>query len=284
MDWLRAAGPLALALVSAVAIDQLTEARQLQPPGFRSPWRRVGGLMVVALVLYPGVFLSLAQIGAPLQIDFDAVATHELFLLHGMLLAALAAWLVLGFAGEVAMTSFPGVVLRQLGLRLRGVLRELVIGLGTGLLIWPVLLLAVLLVVGLLFLLGGETLLPAEPPAMIVWIAAMPIGVRLLIALSAGVVEEVFFRGFLQPRVGVALSTLLFVLAHLAYDQPFMLVGITLLSLYFATLTLWRQSVWAAIAAHFLFDAVQLLLVIPWALEQWHSGGSRELAPLVGMG
>ena len=94
-------------------------------------------------------------------------------------------------------------------------------------------------------------------------------------------VEERFFRGFLQPRVGIGVSTLLFVLAHLSYDQPFLLVGVSILSLVFAALVWWRQNVWPAIAAHFLFDAVQLLILIPWVLHQW-PGGSKALGPLAG--
>ncbi|HEY4588628.1 MAG TPA: CPBP family intramembrane glutamic endopeptidase, partial [Thermoanaerobaculia bacterium] len=87
------------------------------------------------------------------------------------------------------------------------------------------------------------------------------------ISLSAGVVEEGFFRGFLQPRVGIVMSTCLFVLAHFSYGQPFMLIGITLLSLIYAYLVRWRQTIWPAIAAHALFDGVQLLVVVPAALR-----------------
>jgi membrane protease YdiL (CAAX protease family) len=90
--------------------------------------------------------------------------------------------------------------------------------------------------------------------------------------LSAGVVEEVFFRGFLQPRVGIAASSALFALAHLSYEQPLMLLGILLLSVLFALLTRWRQSVWAAIAAHAVFDAIQLLVLIPWAMKMIGEG------------
>lgn len=56
-------------------------------------------------------------------------------------------------------------------------------------------------------------------------------------------------------------------LAHLSYDQPLMLVGITLLSLFYGALVRWRQSLWSAIVAHTLFDAIQLLVVIPLALR-----------------
>ena len=55
-----------------------------------------------------------------------------------------------------------------------------------------------------------------------------------------------------------------------------MLVGITLLSLIYALLVRWRQNIWPAIAAHFLFDAVQLLFVIPSALKYMESPGRRR--------
>jgi membrane protease YdiL (CAAX protease family) len=90
---------------------------------------------------------------------------------------------------------------------------------------------------------------------------------RLGIALSAGIVEETFFRGFLQPRIGIVLSTLLFALAHLSYDQPIMLVGVGLLSILYGLLVRWRRNLWPAIVAHFLFDAIQLLIVIPAVLR-----------------
>ncbi len=46
-----------------------------------------------------------------------------------------------------------------------------------------------------------------------------------------------------------------------------MLVGITLLSLLYGLMVKWRQNIWPAIAAHALFDAVQLLVMIPVALR-----------------
>ena len=60
-----------------------------------------------------------------------------------------------------------------------------------------------------------------------------------------------------------------------------MLVGVTLLSLTFAFIVRWRQSIWAAIVAHAVFDAIQLLFVIPWALRYTDSGGAEIFAFLV---
>lgn len=280
MEPLRIVGPIVLALVSATAVDQLTHARGLDPPGFRHPWRRAVALLLVAAVLYIGVFAALAQVGLPQGPPPTDLPPLQLFLLHAILVAALIVWLLLGFAGELPPgRSAVEVLGRQIGLVARQPLREVGLGLGLGLLIWPALLVVLLLVAAALYALGGSGLLPQEPPALVVWVAGLPVGVKVGVALSAGVVEEVFFRGFLQPRVGIGVSTLLFVLAHLSYDQPYMLIGITLLSLFFAGLVWWRQNLWAAIAAHFLFDAAQLVFLIPWVLRQWPNG-AKALGPV----
>jgi len=155
----------------------------------------------------------------------------------------------------------------QLGLLAPNVPREIGLGVLLGIAAWVVVLTGMMAIGGVLYALGGDKAIPKAPPAMVSWIAALPILVRLSIRLSAGVVEEGFFRGFLQPRVGIVLSTGLFVLAHFSYGQPFMLIGITLLSLIYAYLVRWRQTIWPAIAAHALFDGVQLLVVIPGALK-----------------
>jgi membrane protease YdiL (CAAX protease family) len=146
--------------------------------------------------------------------------------------------------------------------------RELALGVGVGVAIWGAVLAILTAVVGLLQTLGGADWMPREASPLIVFLASQPLWLRLAAALSAGFFEETFFRGFLQPRVGVLFSTLLFTLAHWSYGEPFMLVGVALLSLAYAMLARWRRSVWAAVAAHATFDAVQLLVLLPWALKQ----------------
>lgn len=155
----------------------------------------------------------------------------------------------------------------QLGFRAPSPLSEIGFGLVAGFAIWFAVLAAMFLVAVLVASLGGERFLPKQAPAMIPWIAGLPIGIRLLLSLSAGFVEETFFRGLLQPRVGIAFSTGCFVLAHAAYGSPFLLIGVTLLSLIYAFLVRWRQNLWPAIAAHALFDGIQLLVIIPAALR-----------------
>lgn len=292
MSLLRLLGPPLLALVTVLGIQWLTARRGLEPPGFRlavgdpsgagNLVRRSLALGLLWLVLWIGVFWPLGLIGETSQaIDTTLLSPGQLFMLHGLLVFCLVAWYVLGFVGpDPAWRSGGGAWAAQLGFRATDPLRELGIGLIAGLGAWMAVL-AILLVLGLaLWNLGGEEALPSEPPPVIPWIAGLSIWLRLGVSLSAGVVEETFFRGFLQPRVGIGLSSLLFVLAHASYEQPMMLVGVGLLSLAYAYLVKWRQSIWAAIAAHTLFDSIQLVVVIPAALKVLPEGGSEALAPL----
>jgi membrane protease YdiL (CAAX protease family) len=157
--------------------------------------------------------------------------------------------------------------LAQFGYLTPSIPREVGLGVLLGIGAWVAVLLALMMVAGAVWALGGENAVPKSPPALIPLLAGLPFGVRLLVSLSAGVVEESFFRGFLQPRIGIVFSTGFFVVAHLSYGQPFMLIGIAILSLIYAFLVKWRQSLWAAMAAHALFDGVQLLVVVPAALR-----------------
>jgi membrane protease YdiL (CAAX protease family) len=159
------------------------------------------------------------------------------------------------------------VLAGQLGLLAPDVPKELGWGLLVGVGSWFAVLLAAVVLALLLYAFGAEGAAPTKPPELVVWIAGLPLGVRILAALSAGIVEESFFRGFLQPRIGLWLSTAFFVLGHLAYGQPLLLVGIAVLSLIYGTLVRWRQNIWPAIAAHALFDGVQLLVFIPLTLK-----------------
>lgn len=276
VELLLVLGPLLLGALTAIAVDWSAERLQLQPPGLarRGPassgraLRRALVLTVMTVGFALAVFQSLAALGAEAEVDMSQVATWQLFFVHAILVSMLGFWYLVGFGGLLSdPLRLATEWWRQLGLRCPAIGREVLLGLGLGVVGWFV----VLALVSLLGLAAGSVIgpesLPDEVPDQVVWMAGLPLLVRLAIAVSAGVVEEVFFRGFLQPRVGIVASTGLFSVAHLSYGQPFLLVGITLLSVGFAFLSKWRGNVWAAITAHFTFDAIQLLVLIPAALR-----------------
>lgn len=260
---LRLLAPPAVAVLSVLWLYRSAVGRGLLPAALeRDRWRRLTVAVLLAGIFWLGVFLPLGLLGTETAaFDPEHTSPAQLFLLHGLLLTALVLTFLLSFPGEGA-AGF----LRRLGFRPAGVLREVGLGLAAGVVAWGVVIGALLAVVVVVVALGFEDWIPREPPAAMPWLAGLPVITRLGVSLSAGVVEEAFFRGFLQPRAGIVFSTLCFVLAHLSYQAPFMLVGVTLLSLIYAVLVLWRRSVWAAVTAHFVFDAVQLLVVIPAAL------------------
>lgn len=297
---LRVLPALALGVGAAFAFDRMCIARGLQPPGFAVPWRRLAAGALVAGLLSLGIFgpLTLFSLGERQEPDLTQIGTPELFGFHLLMTATMGLWFLLGFAGlpvrlpaaaegVEAPTEPPRIplgrqLLAQFGLLAPSVPREIGLGLLLGLSAWIAVLLVMLAVALLLLLVAGEDALPKQPPAMVPFIAGLPVATRVLISLSAGVVEEAFFRGFLQPRIGILLSTAFFALAHLSYGQPFMLIGITVLSLIYALLVRWRQNLWPAIAAHALFDGIQLLVVVPAALR-FVQGPSPAAALLAGL-
>jgi len=284
---LRAAGPAVLALLAAWAFDRLTARRGLTPPGFAQPWRRGLALLAIAGVLWAGVFSPLGEIGKGAHFDFAHLGPWRLFLLHELMAGAILVWFFAGFAGvrrprppelpeapaaPQAPTPPRRVALGrqlalQLGLATPAPGREAGLGLLLGIGAWMAVIVAVAIVALTLYALGAKGALPKQPPELIPWLAGLPFAARLLLALSAGVVEESFFRGLLQPRMGIALSTGMFILAHTAYGQPFLLLGVGILSIIYALLVRWRQNILPAIAAHALFDGVQLLVIIPTVLK-----------------
>lgn len=283
MEALRTLGPAVAALAAALLFDHMTRRRGLDPPGFRDPARRIAATALVGLCFYLGVFAALGSLGRHGEVDLSQLSSWQLFTLHGLFVLTLAGWWASGFLATSATSATSASsasgsargwssLAEQLGFRTPNVRREVAVGLAAGFGAWLAVLCGVFAFALLLSALAGEDLLPQAPPAVIPWLAGKSILLRLGIAASAGLVEETFFRGFLQPRIGIGLSTLFFALAHLSYEQPIMLVGVTLLSLLYGGLTRWRQNIWPAVVAHFLFDAIQLLVVIPAVLELFRPG------------
>jgi membrane protease YdiL (CAAX protease family) len=104
---------------------------------------------------------------------------------------------------------------------------------------------------------------PPQPPPMIAWMAALPAWKKLLVVLSAMTVEEFFFRAWLQTRVGLLASTILFALAHSGFGQPLLLIAVALISLVIGVTFYRTKSLLPGIIAHGVFDAVQIFVIIP---------------------
>ncbi|MEE8524214.1 MAG: CPBP family intramembrane glutamic endopeptidase [Thermoanaerobaculia bacterium] len=293
---IRLALALILAVTAAQAVDHLGRRRGLDPPGFRNPHRRVLASVLLAFLFLIGIFIPAVHFDQLPEIDLESLRPSSIFFFQTLLLAALALWLALGYlavegespAESASPTTADGGQRRRhllsvFGLRCRDPFTELALGSAAGLVAWGAVLTLVTALALFLKGVGGDRIIGGQPPEMIVWMAGLPVALKLAISLSAGIVEELFFRGFLQLRAGIGLSTFLFVCGHLGYGQPFMLVGLTLLSLFYAFLVRWRGNIWAAVAAHAIFDAVQLLVVIPAALEALEGGHGPAFLTALGI-
>ncbi len=187
---------------------------------------------------------------------------YALFQLHAVLVVFLAGWWFL--SGRPPLREF-------LQIRHERPAEVAAIGIAVGVGGWIITIIAALLI-ALLLKAAGAIDKPPEPPAMIGWMANLALWKKALIVLSAMTIEEFFFRSFLQKRVGLIASTLLFALAHFTYGNPLLLIGVTVISLIIAFTFYRTKNVLPGILAHGVFDAIQLFVIVPIAVKMMGIG------------
>ncbi|HYI13598.1 MAG TPA: CPBP family intramembrane glutamic endopeptidase [Thermoanaerobaculia bacterium] len=191
------------------------------------------------------------------------VSFFMLFSIHAALVVFLAGWWAA--SGRPALREF-------LQIRYERPAEVVAIGIAAGVGGW-VFTIIMALVAALLLRATGVLDQPPEPPAMIGWMAALPVWKKALIILSAMTVEEAFFRSFLQKRIGLVASTILFALAHFTYGNPLLLIGVTMISLVIAVTFYRTKNVVPGVIAHGVFDAIQLFVIVPFAVKMMGVGG-----------
>jgi membrane protease YdiL (CAAX protease family) len=75
------------------------------------------------------------------------------------------------------------------------------------------------------------------------------------VALSAAIGEELVFRGAAQPRLGLTLTAVLFMLVHMQYTLSPALVQIFVMGLLLGVARM-RSGTWTTMLAHALYDGV----------------------------
>lgn len=199
-------------------------------------------LMIVGSALRP-----------PTARDLSRTPFYSLFTLHAILIVFLAGWWLL--TRRPALTDYLSIRTDRPG---EAVMTGFAVGIG-GWLATITLALAIALVLSALGLIPKDP----EPSPMIAWMANLPIWKKTLIVLSAMTVEEAFFRGWLQKRVGLVASSLLFALAHSGLGQPLLLIGVGIISLVIGFTFYRTKNLIPGIIAHGVFDFVQLFVIIP---------------------
>jgi membrane protease YdiL (CAAX protease family) len=185
--------------------------------------------------------------------ELKIVPFYSLFALHFILIVFLAGWWLL--TGRPPIADFLNIQRRDSGV---AVMSGFAIGVGG----WII---TLALAGAVVLILNAAHLVPKnmQPSPMIPWMAAQPVWKKIMIVLSAMTVEEAFFRGWLQKRIGLIASTVLFALAHSGFGQPLLLVGVTIISLIIGFTFYRTKNLIPGIVAHGVFDAVQLFVIIP---------------------
>jgi membrane protease YdiL (CAAX protease family) len=85
------------------------------------------------------------------------------------------------------------------------------------------------------------------------------VGGAMALGLSAGISEELLFRGAVQPRLGLLLTTLLFAVGHLQYGLTVATLEIFVIGLVLGIMRI-RTSTTIAIVVHASYNALGVLL------------------------
>lgn len=212
----------------------------------------LGALFVLLALIVTGSALTPATKG-----QFESTPFYSVFALHAILVIFLAGWWLA--TGRPPLREF-------LNIRHEQPLEVVAIGTAVGVGGWIFTLLFAM--IAALTLRGlGVIEEPPDPPAMIGWLANLALWKKALIVLSAMTVEEAFFRSFLQKRIGLVASTILFALAHFTYAQPLLLIGVTTISLVIAFTFYRTKNVLPGVIAHGVFDAIQIFVIVPMAMK-----------------
>jgi len=229
---------------------------------FRDTFASTG--VKIAAYVWLGLFLGIltllivaSALAPPSAKDLARVPFYSLFTLHAILIVFLAGWLLM--AGRPPLAQFFNIQREAPG---EAVLSGLAVGLGG----WIVTI-TFALVIALILQATGVLPKNPEPSATIAWMASLPLWKKILIVMSAMTIEEMFFRGWLQKRIGLVASTALFALAHSGLGQPFLLIGVAIISLIIGFTFYRTKNLIPGVIAHGVFDAVQLFVVIPIAFK-----------------
>jgi membrane protease YdiL (CAAX protease family) len=83
----------------------------------------------------------------------------------------------------------------------------------------------------------------------------------LMLGISAGLGEEILFRGAIQPRYGLVFTSIVFALLHVQYGFSFTILSIFAVSLILGYLRQ-RINTSASIISHIVYDVIAVLLSV----------------------
>lgn len=216
-----------------------------QPQANIAPvWHTAGVLLLLGAISALSLRMSL--------MDPAAQGKHRAL---GYLITMASEWLIVGFiAFKAPLQTLTG----KFALTWKSVLRDLGIAIAY--------LLVAQVVLGTISAVLSR-FLPSHANAVLknmVPHTAVEIGLYLLLSLTAGICEELMFRGYLQRQfvawtgnaaAAIILQGIVFGLAH-GYQGPSMVIVISVFGCMFGWLAWWRKSLRPGMMAHFIQDGV----------------------------
>jgi membrane protease YdiL (CAAX protease family) len=245
---------LALGVPLVIAIVTIADRKGLfRRDAFPTPARKRIALVLLGFVLCMTVLLPASASG---EVEPKSLRFVQVFSAQALLALFLLAWWFL--AGRPKVSEF-------LALRSQKPLAEAGAGVCLGFIGWTLTLVVSIVIAWTLALLGVAG--PRGVPPLVKWIAALSPAQRALIVLSAMTVEELQFRAFLQRRLGAVPASMLFLLSHGGYGEPYFFLGLVAITAVLAAAFQKTGSVIAPMLAHGTFDAVQLFVFLPMVLK-----------------
>lgn len=92
-------------------------------------------------------------------------------------------------------------------------------------------------------------------------LSTLPWYVLVLAVTIAPIGEELLFRGYLVPRTGIIISSLIFGAGHLAYGSVVEIIGATSIGIILAFLFKKSQSIAPCIVVHIIYNLMSLLFM-----------------------
>jgi len=244
---------VALPIVAAIVV---VAARKgvFRRDAFPTERRRVGALVALGVTLAATTILPAFSLGRP--IDPARLSLPSILALQQLLALFLLCWWLL--SGRPPLREFLCLATPEPARQVRA-------GIVIGLAGWGMTVAAGLVVLGVLRFAGLDEVRPIPP--LVRWLASQPLASRLVLVAAAMTVEEVFFRSFLQRRLGASAASILFLVSHGGYGDPLFFVGLLAITVVLSVTFEKTGSVVAPMVAHGVFDAVQLLLILPSAVR-----------------
>lgn len=208
----------------------------------------VGFCLVVAVVAIAFGMFALAQTVSGVEHVLDGGTTDELFgrpTVVGVVANVAVNLVLLGSAAAGYLHYAEGRSLEGVrdALRLDGGPKAILEGLG-----WAFLGLLVMGLIGVGLMEVGFA--PARNVLAELITETLTIPQAIVVSLLAAIGEEIFFRGFLQPRIGLVPQAVLFGAIHATYLNGFEVLGTFVLALAFGYSLRRTDSLYAPIAGH----------------------------------